>query len=57
MHILASGPERQAVYFGHAFHPEVKIVAPTLVKLKANLNLEKPGRILVSLNTSCWGFV
>ena len=26
MHILASGPEYQAVYFGNAFHPDVKIV-------------------------------
>jgi hypothetical protein len=34
MHILASGPEQQAVYFGHAFHPEVKIVPPTLVRFK-----------------------
>ena len=33
MHILASGPMKQAVYFGHTFHPEVKIVPPTLEKL------------------------
>ena len=33
MRILASGPEQQAVYFGHTFHPEVKMVPPTLVKL------------------------
>ena len=26
MHVLASGPEQQAVNFGHAFHPEVKIL-------------------------------
>jgi hypothetical protein len=35
MHILTSGPEKQAVYFGHAFHLEVKIVPPTLVRLRS----------------------
>ena len=27
-HILASGPEGQEVYFGHTFHPDVKILPP-----------------------------
>jgi hypothetical protein len=27
MHILASGPEKQAVYFGHAFNLDMKIPA------------------------------
>ena len=27
MHILAFGPEKKAVYFGHAFHPDVNIFA------------------------------
>jgi hypothetical protein len=26
MHILSSGDEKQAVEFGHAFHPDVKIL-------------------------------
>jgi hypothetical protein len=33
MHILASGPEWQADYFGHAFHPEFKILPPIPKKL------------------------
>ena len=33
MHILASGPEYQAVYFGHVFHPDVKILPPTQERL------------------------
>ena len=33
MHILAFGPDEQAVYFGHAFHPDVKILPPTLERL------------------------
>ena len=33
MHILASGPEKQAVYFGQAFHPDAKILPPIPMKL------------------------
>ena len=33
MHILGSGPEWQAVYSGHAFHPDMKILPPTPKKI------------------------
>ena len=33
MHILSSGDEEQAVEFGHAFHPDVKILPPVTKKL------------------------
>jgi hypothetical protein len=35
MHILASGPEEQAVYFGYAFHLDVKIPPPNPKRFKS----------------------
>jgi hypothetical protein len=37
MHILASGPDWQAVYFGHAFHPKFRMLPPTLVRLNGDI--------------------
>ena len=33
MHILASGPEKQAVYFGNVIFPNIKIVPPSFKRL------------------------
>ena len=34
MHILVSGPEKYAVYFGNVIFPNIKIVPPSFKKLK-----------------------
>jgi hypothetical protein len=44
MHILPSGPEYQAVYYGHAFHPDVKILPPTPKKLRHGQSMWKMSR-------------
>ena len=37
MHIISSGPEKQAVLFGHAFHPKFQMLPPTLERLLTSL--------------------
>ena len=48
MHILASGPEKWAVYFGNVIFPNIKIVPPSFKRLKWSY-----GQILQSL---MWSF-
>ena len=40
MHILATGPEYQAVYSGHLIHPSYSILPPVPKKLRTHLFLQ-----------------
>jgi hypothetical protein len=50
LHILASGPEKQAIYFGHAFHQDVKIPPPIQKKFKEEICGVVEKLILMTVN-------